>query len=164
MRKRNRNPGWCIKISTCRIIVITWVDQNLDGLSELTPKSARCRVYEVDISYPQHLHDMHNDLPFLLQNSIPHGSKVRKLMATFERKENYIVHYRNLQQAIDNELIVEKVHRVLEFIQSDWLAKYIQLNTKMRKKARNEFLVFNFSVQFRTELNFELDPERHTDI
>ncbi|KAE9521294.1 hypothetical protein AGLY_018313 [Aphis glycines] len=110
-----------------------------NGLSELTSKSARGRVYEVDISYPQHLHDKHNDLPFLPQNSIPQGSKVRKLMATFERKENYIVHYRNLQQAIDNGLIVEKGHRVLEFSQSDWLAKYIQLNTEMRKKARNQF-------------------------
>ncbi|XP_050062269.1 uncharacterized protein LOC126551919 [Aphis gossypii] len=60
-------------------------------------------------------------------------------MATFEPKVNYIVHYRNLQQAIDNGLIVEKVHRVLEFSQSDWLAKYIQLNTDMRKKARNDF-------------------------
>ncbi|CAI6375722.1 unnamed protein product [Macrosiphum euphorbiae] len=60
-------------------------------------------------------------------------------MATFEKKENYIVHYRNLQQAIKNGLIVEKVHRVIQFNQSDWLAKYIDLNTEMRKKARNAF-------------------------
>ncbi|KAF0752140.1 Uncharacterized protein FWK35_00011968 [Aphis craccivora] len=102
-----------------------WVAPKLDGLIELAPKSARGRVLEVDISYPQHLYDKHNDLPFLPQNSIPPGSKVRKLMAMFSCKDNYIVHYRNLQQAIDNGLIVEKIHRVLEFSQSDWLAKYI---------------------------------------
>ncbi|CAI6349661.1 unnamed protein product [Macrosiphum euphorbiae] len=45
----------------------------------------------------------------------------------------------NLQQAIKNGLIVEKVHRVIQFNQSDWLAKYIDLNTEMRKKARNAF-------------------------
>ncbi|XP_026821725.1 LOW QUALITY PROTEIN: uncharacterized protein LOC113560165 [Rhopalosiphum maidis] len=116
-----------------------WIESNLDGLSELKPKSEKGRVYEVDVTYPHHLHDKHNDLPFLTQNSIPEESKVKKLMAIFERKKNYIVHYRNLQPAIENGLLVEKVHRVLEFSQSDWLAKYIQMNTEMRKKARNKF-------------------------
>ncbi|CAI6359127.1 unnamed protein product [Macrosiphum euphorbiae] len=116
-----------------------WVEPTLNGLNDLDDTSPIGRVYEVDVSYPRHLHNGHNDLPFLPQNSVPRGSKVRKLMATFEKKENYIVHYRNLQQAIKNGLIVEKVHRVIQFNQSDWLAKYIDLNTEMRKKARNAF-------------------------
>jgi len=96
-------------------------------------------VYEVDISYPQHLHNKHNDLPFLSKNKIPPGSRVKKLMATLHSKKNYVIHYRNLQQAIANGLIVENVHRVLEFKQSDCLAKYINLNSEMRKNAKNEF-------------------------
>ncbi|XP_026815430.1 uncharacterized protein LOC113555237 isoform X2 [Rhopalosiphum maidis] len=116
-----------------------WVDPKLDGLDVLTPTSDIGRVYEVDISYPQHLHNKHNDLPFLPENKIPPGSRVKKLVATLHSKKNYIIHYRNLQQAIANGLIVEKVHRVLEFRQSDWLATYIHLNTEMRKKAVNEF-------------------------
>lgn len=28
---------------------------------------------------------------------------------------------------------------MIQFNQSDWLAKYIELNTEMRKKAKNEF-------------------------
>ncbi|KAL4153079.1 hypothetical protein QTP88_000912 [Uroleucon formosanum] len=116
-----------------------WVEPTLNGLDDLDTTSPIGRVYEVDVTYPRHLHDKHNDLPFLPQNSMPHGSKVRKLMATFEEKKNYIIHYRNLQQAIKNGLIVEKVHRVIQFNQSDWLAKYIELNTMMRKKAINDF-------------------------
>ncbi|KAL4107222.1 hypothetical protein QTP88_017605 [Uroleucon formosanum] len=98
-----------------------WVESNLDGLSEMPPMSGRGRVYEVDISYPQHLHDQHSNLPLLPQNGIPPGSEVKKLMATFHQKRNYIV------------------HRVLEFSQSAWLADYINLNTEMRKKAMNDF-------------------------
>ncbi|KAL4148135.1 hypothetical protein QTP88_002428 [Uroleucon formosanum] len=116
-----------------------WVKPSLDGLNDSTEDSPIGRVYEVDIVYPKKIHDKHNDLPFLPQNSIPPGTKVRKLMATFEPKKNYIVHYRNLQQALNNGLIVEKIHRVIQFKQSPWLAKYIELNTNMRKKGKNEF-------------------------
>ncbi|XP_060863417.1 uncharacterized protein LOC132939980 [Metopolophium dirhodum] len=115
------------------------LDRSLELLDVMTDKSNVGRIYEVDIAYPDNLHDKHNDLPFLPQNTVPPGSKVNKLMATLERKERYIVHYRNLKQAIANGLIVGKVHRVLEFQQSAWLADYINLNTEMRKKASNEF-------------------------
>ncbi|KAF0713636.1 Uncharacterized protein FWK35_00027286, partial [Aphis craccivora] len=47
----------------------------------------------------------------------------------------------NLQQAIANGLIVEKMHRVVQFNQSAWLAAYyyISLNTESRKKTKNDF-------------------------
>ncbi|XP_025190195.1 uncharacterized protein LOC112590836 [Melanaphis sacchari] len=97
------------------------------------------RVYEVDITYPQNLHDVHNDMPFLPHSGIPKNSSVQKLLATFEHKERYVVHYLNLKQAIANGLIVDKVHRVLEFRQSPWLAPYTTLNTEMRQRATNKF-------------------------
>jgi len=87
-----------------------WVKPSLDGLNELTENSPIGRIYEVDIAYPKELHDKHNDLPFLPQNRVPSGLKVRKLMATFEPKKNYIIHYSNLQQAVNNGLVVEKVN------------------------------------------------------
>jgi len=85
------------------------LDRSLELLDGMTDKSDVGRIYEVDITYPDGLHDAHNDLPFLPRNAVPPGSKVNKLMATLERKERYIVHYRNLKQAIANGLIVEKV-------------------------------------------------------
>ncbi|KAE9543664.1 hypothetical protein AGLY_002060 [Aphis glycines] len=112
------------------------VELNLNGLDDLNDTSPIGRVYEVDVAYPKSLHYQYNDLPFLPQNSVPSGSKVRKLMVTFERKTNYVIHYRNLQQAIKNGLIV---NRVIQFNQSDWLAEYINLDTEMRKKANNDF-------------------------
>lgn len=93
-----------------------WVEATLDGIDELDETSNIGRMYEVDISYPRHLHDNHNDLPFLPNNSIPAGSKIQKLMATFEEKERYVVHYRNLKQAIANGLIVEKVNIFILYI------------------------------------------------
>jgi hypothetical protein len=103
-----------------------WAESTLDGLNMLTSTSSIGRLYEVDISYPQHLHDEHNDLPFLPNNTMPVGSKVRKLMATFEKKERYVVYYRNLQQAIKNGLIVEKVNTFILFYILLLLFRYIE--------------------------------------
>ncbi|KAE9534114.1 hypothetical protein AGLY_008850 [Aphis glycines] len=96
-----------------------------DGLSELTPKSARGHVYEVD-------YHIRNTCTI----SIMISHFYHKIAHNKAQKCGNL--WRHLS-AIDNGLIVEKVHRVLEFSQSDWLAKYIQLNTEMKKKARNEF-------------------------
>ena len=98
-------------------------------------------VFEVDIHYPQDLHDLHSDLPFLVENIVPPESKSKssKLIPNLNDKRRYVVHYRNLKQAIRNGLMVLKTHRVLKFKQSPWLKKYIDLNTEMRNKATNKF-------------------------
>ncbi|VVC46478.1 Hypothetical protein CINCED_3A023828, partial [Cinara cedri] len=87
---------------------IQCVKPTLNGLEDLDDTSPIGRVYEVDVEYPEHLYMNHNDLPFLPNNEVPPGSKVKKLMATMEEKKNYIIHYRNLKQAIANGLIVKK--------------------------------------------------------
>ncbi|XP_050546124.1 uncharacterized protein LOC126908254 [Daktulosphaira vitifoliae] len=104
------------------------------------------RIYEVDVSFPEELHDERNDLPFLPGNDVPPGSKETKLMATLKPKQRYVVHYVNLKQAIAHGLQVDKVHRVLEFQQSAWLKPYIELNTEMRKKAANAFEIAFFKL------------------
>lgn len=64
---------------------------------------------EVDIAYPQSLHDEHNDLPYLPERMVPPGSKINKLVANLQPKKNYVVHYMALKQALKAGLILEKV-------------------------------------------------------
>jgi len=82
-----------------------WVEPIFYGLDDLDDDSPIGRVYEVDITYPEELHEKHNDLPFLPMNGIPPDSEVKKLKTTFKRKTNYIIHYRTLKQ-----VIIEKVY------------------------------------------------------
>lgn len=44
-----------------------------------------------------------------------------------------------LKCALKNGLVLKKVHKVLQFNQSQWLKPYIELNTKLRAEAANDF-------------------------
>ena len=56
-----------------------------------------------------------------------------------EDKEKYAMHIRVLKQALNHGLELRKVHRVIQFNQKDWLKPYIDMNTKLRKEAKNGF-------------------------
>jgi hypothetical protein len=96
-------------------------------------------IFVVDIKYPKYLHNKHSFLPFLPECIAPPGSQYKKLLATLKDKEYYAVHYRALKQAIQHGLVVAKIHSVIEFKQSRWMKKYIDLNTSLRQMAKNEF-------------------------
>ena len=66
-------------------------------------------------------------------------NKCKKLICSIEDKEKYVVHIRALKQALNHGLILKKVHRVIKFNQRAWLKSYIDMNTKYRKEAKNEF-------------------------
>ena len=114
-------------------------------------------ILEVDLEYPQELHDLHNDYPLapekvkVSNNMLSAYYKkiaekynisiglVSKLIPTLRDKKEYVLHYRNLQLYLDLGLKIKKVHRVLKFDQSPWLKQYIDFNTEKRKHAKNSF-------------------------
>ena len=101
------------------------------------PNADKGYTLEVDISYPKELHDEHNDVPFLPERKTV--NKVEKLMPCLSDKKNYVVHIRALNQALEHGLILEKVHRAVEFNQSAWLKPYIDFNTQLRSQTKNDF-------------------------
>ncbi|XP_050544312.1 uncharacterized protein LOC126907238 [Daktulosphaira vitifoliae] len=128
-----------------------WLDVDdetkiLKTVEELPADSPIGMALEVTVSYLKELHDVHNKMPFLPERKCPPNSRVKKLLSTFDQKENYVIHYLNLKQAMANGLKVEKVHKVLQFKQSAWLSKYIQLNTEIREKAKNDFEKYFFKL------------------
>ena len=62
--------------------------------------------------------------------------KVEKLVANLYDKTEYVIHIRNLKQELNHGLVLKKVHRVIKSNQNPWLKPYIDMNTKLRKKAK----------------------------
>ena len=64
---------------------------------------------------------------------------IEKLVTNLYDKNEYVIHIRNLKQALNHGLILKKVHRVITFNENVWLKPYIKMNTKLRQKAKNNF-------------------------
>jgi hypothetical protein len=54
-------------------------------------------IIEIDLDYPQHLYESHNDLPFCAEQKISPGRRLPKLLATLEPKRNCLIHNQNLK-------------------------------------------------------------------
>ena len=106
---------------------------------------------------------MHSDLPFLPERM--KINKCSKLPCNLYDKNNYIVRIRSLKQALDHGIIIKKVHKVIQFNQEAWLKEYIDMNTKLRREAKNDsekdfFKLMNNSVFGKTMENVR----KHRDI
>ena len=85
---------------------------------------------------------MHSDVLFLPERM--KIDKCKKLVCNLNDKKSYVVYIRPLKQALNYGLILEKVHRVIQFNQEAWLKPYIDLNTELKKQ--DFFKLMNNSV------------------
>ena len=95
-------------------------------------------ILEVDLEYPEELHDLHNDYP-LCPERVECDKGVKKLIPNLRHKNNYVIHYKKLMQCLSLGMKLKKIHRGIKFIESAFLKPYIDKNTKLRTQAKNNF-------------------------
>ena len=128
-----------------------------EQIRKMKPNSKKGWILEVDLEYPEELHDWHNDYPLAPEKKVIGSDKMseyqqrlmadldltmpntEKLVLTMEDKEKYVVHYKNLQFYLSQGMRLNKVHRVIEFDQEPWMEPYIRMNTEFRKQAKSDF-------------------------
>jgi len=100
----NKLYGW----ATCQSLPYAdfrWVDDISNfNVMNVALDSSTGYIFEVDLKYPQDLHDVRDKSP---------GKREDKLLATLYDKKRYVIHYRNLQQCTHHGLRVTKIHLVL---------------------------------------------------
>ena len=109
----------------------------LKNTSKIDEKFIKNYDEDSDAKYPRRLHDLHSDLPFLPKRM--KIDKCKKLVCNLCNKKKCVVHIRSLKQALNHGLKLKKVHRIIEFNQEAWLKPYIDMNTELRKIAKNDF-------------------------
>ena len=120
-----------------------WIDK--DDISNFDEKftknydenSDKGYILEVDVKYPEKIRMLHIDLAFLPERI--KINKCTKLTCTVGNRENYVVHIKALKQVVNHGLELTKVHRIIEFDQEAWLKPHIDMNTNLRKDAKNDF-------------------------
>ena len=133
--------------------------KNVDefDVMSINEKSPIGHLLEVNLEYPDKLHELHNDYalaPEELAVSSDMLSKyckkiadkykikvgdVKKLIQNLGNKTNYVVHYNNFQLYLSLGMKLTKIHRVLKSKRSDWMKKYFDFNTEKRMNAANDF-------------------------
>ena len=133
--------------------------KNVDELDVMSVNEKRDVRYilEVDLKYPNELHDLHNDYPLapeklVVTNDILSNycksiadkyeikvGDVKKIIPNLGNETKYVVHYRNLQLHLFLGMKLTKIDRPLQLKQSNWMKKYIDFSTKKIMSATNDF-------------------------
>ena len=75
-------------------------------------------ILEVDLKYPEDLHDLRNDYA-LAPERVKIGN-VEKLIPNLNNKTNYVVHYENLKLYESLGLKITKINRGIKFKVRSW--------------------------------------------
>ena len=80
-------------------------------------------------------------------------TKANKLICDWSDKKNYLIHYRLLKFYVRHGMIVDKIHEIPSFKQSQWLDKKSlihknEVRLKMNsKKICTNYLITDFTVK-----------------
>ena len=144
------------------------IEFQTECIDEIEEDDKMGHFFEVDLEYPTEYHNSHNDFPLLPENrnidksmlstyqlklakdtgvNLKVSAKSRKLVCSLHDKSRYVLHGRLLKQALRLGMRLKKIHRVLSFDQSRWLASYIAENTRLRtENSDSEFDVFFYKL------------------
>ena len=136
-----------------------WCDLTIEEIKNWKPSDNVGYVLEVDLKYPNSIHDATKDLPLAPEHTRIHEgilteymkkkwcemypnrkfNSTKKLVMNQNDKECYVVHIALLQFYMEMGMELVKVHTAISFNQKPWLKSYIDGNTRKRMDAKNSF-------------------------
>ena len=122
--------GWAIS-QELPVNYFNWVEETSQFNEDLTEiyneDSDRGYFIKTDVQYPKNVRKLHNDLAFWPEKM--KIEKIEKLVANLYDKQEYVIHIRNLKQALNHGLVFKKC---LESLRIHWrFLMFINASKKM---------------------------------
>ena len=140
-------------------------------------------IVECTLEYPENLHKKHREFPLAPHQHViapddlsvyqdnchdilgTKPKKEKKMTATFLKREKYVTHYQNLKLYVKLGMKVTRIHRVLKFHQSNFLKKYIDFCTEMRKQSDSDFEKSLFKLMANSCYGKTIEnPRKHVNV
>src|SRR5438445_11895186 len=115
----------CDMVQSMPFVGFKWIEPEDFKLENVNNDSKKGHILEVDLEYPKELHNLHNEYPYCSENTLVKSEmlseyckvvgdknsakcdKLTKLIPSLYNKEKYIIHERNLKQAVDAGLVLK---------------------------------------------------------
>ena len=130
-------------------------EYTIERINNLSDVDSRHCILNVDLEYPKEIHDLHNDYPLCPEKKLVKDEylspfqinlknklkitkdTVEKLIVDLTDKDNYTLHFKNLQLYLQLGMKLKKVHKVLSYNAEAWLKDYIVKNSELRQQAKS---------------------------
>ncbi|XP_026831409.1 uncharacterized protein LOC113563669 [Ooceraea biroi] len=123
----NNLYGWAM-CQPLLYVNFRWVDDTSNfNVNAIAPDSPKGYVLEIDLEYPQHLHDAHTDLPFCPMRDKPPGNRQDKLLATLCDKKRAAAKNdfeKNLYKLMNNAVFGKTMENVRNHVDVKLLTKW----------------------------------------
>ena len=104
-----------------------WMTEDeLQNWRQFSDQEGKVCILEVDLEYPQELHDFHNEYPLASERLIV--NKVEKLIPKLRGTTKYVIHHENLKQYLSLGMKFENIHCGISFYDEAWMKSYSILN------------------------------------
>ena len=129
----NNLYGWAMS-QPLPIKDFKWMNDN-----ELEKWTEHSCILEVNLEYPDELHDLHSEYPLAPERIMVNNTK--KLIPNLNNREKYVLHHTSLKQYLNLGLKLTKIYRGVKFLEGDWMKKIhpsqhrpsYQRNNRLRK-------------------------------
>ena len=133
----NNLYGWAMS-QPLPVGKFAWMsEEELKNWKNFVETEGRGCILEVDLIYPEELHDSHNDFP-LAPEILMLGS-VEKLTQNLRNKKGMVLHGRNLELFLSLGMKLKTIRRGIKFSEKPFMKCYIDKNTELRAKGKTKF-------------------------